>query len=157
MKVPLRCIKPGTIPDPYVIGVSMAGLGTDSTRVFRMPIDDATAPDLMKSTKIVNPVISIIKGPQTGNTFEITAPETSVGRDPANAIFLNDMTVSRSHAKIVRTPLGTTIEDLGSLNGTWVDGAIVNSAPLHDGSSIQIGTFTLIYHESSPERIETGE
>lgn len=157
MKVPWRCIKPETIPDPYVIGVSMAGLGTDSTRVFRMPIDDATAPDLMKSTKIVNPVISIIKGPQTGNTFEITAPETSVGRDPANAIFLNDMTVSRSHAKIVRTPLGTTIEDLGSLNGTWVDGAIVNSAPLHDGSSVQIGTFTLIYHESSPERIETGE
>lgn len=157
MKVPLRCIKPETIPDPYVIGVSMAGLGTDSTRVFRMPIDDATAPDLMKSTKIVNPVISIIKGPQTGNAFEITAPETSVGRDPANAIFLNDMTVSRSHAKIVRTPLGTTIEDLGSLNGTWVDGAIVNSAPLHDGSSVQIGTFTLIYHESSPERIETGE
>ena len=152
MKVPLRCIKPETIPDPYVIGVSMAGLGTDSTRVFRMPIDDATAPDLMKSTKIANPVISIIKGPQTGNTFEITAPETSVGRDPANAIFLNDMTVSRSHAKIVRTPLGTTIEDLGSLNG-----AIVNSAPLHDGSSVQIGTFTLIYHESSPERIETGE
>ena len=157
MKVPLRCIKPETIPDPYVIGVSMAGLGTDSTRVFRMPIDDATAPDLMKSTEIANPVISIIKGPQTGNTFEITAPETSVGRDPANAIFLNDMTVSRSHAKIVRTPLGTTIEDLGSLNGTWVDGAIVNSAPLHDGSSVQIGTFTLIYHESSPERIETGE
>lgn len=157
MKVPLRCIKPETIPDPYVIGVSMAGLGTDSTRVFRMPIDDVTAPDLMKSTKIANPVISIIKGPQTGNTFEITAPETSVGRDPANAIFLNDMTVSRSHAKIVRTPLGTTIEDLGSLNGTWVDGAIVNSAPLHDGSSVQIGTFTLIYHESSPERIETGE
>ncbi len=157
MKVPLRCIKPETIPDPYVIGVSMAGLGTDSTRVFRMPIADATAPALMKRTKIVNPVITIIKGPQTGNTFEITAPETSVGRDPANAISLNDMTVSRSHAKIVRTPLGTTIEDLGSLNGTWVDGAILTSAPLHDGSSVQIGTFTLIYHESSPERIETGE
>lgn len=37
------------------------------------------------------------------------------------------------------------------------DGAIVNGAPLHDGSSVQIGTFTLIYHESTPERIETGE
>ena len=122
-----------------------------------MPIDDATAPDLLNSSQIPCPMISIIKGPQTGNTFRIDAPETTIGRDPANAIFLNDMTVSRSHAKIVRTPLGTTIEDLGSLNGTWVDGAIVNSAPLHDGSSVQIGTFTLIYHESKPERIETGE
>ena len=80
-----------------------------------------------------------------------------MGRDPANGIFLNDMTVSRSHAKIIRSVAGTVIEDLGSLNGTWVDGAIVNSAPLHDGSSVQIGTFTLVYHESLSERIETGE
>ena len=135
----------------------MVDSASDSTRVFRIPTDDATAPDLMKSARITDPVISIINGPQTGNTFEIIDPETSIGRDPANAIFLNDMTVSRTHAKIVRTPFGTTIEDLGSLNGTWVDGAIVTAAPLHDGSTVQIGTFTLVYHERTPERIETGE
>lgn len=135
----------------------MVDSASDSTRVFRIPTDDATAPNLMKSARITDPVISIIKGPQTGNTFEIIDPETSIGRDPANAIFLNDMTVSRTHAKIVRTPFGTTIEDLGSLNGTWVDGAIVTAAPLHDGSTVQIGTFTLVYHERTPERIETGE
>ena len=67
------------------------------------------------------------------------------------------MSVSRSHAKIKHDASGVSIEALGSLNGTWVDGAIVSNAPLHDGSSIQIGTFTLIYHESQPERIETGE
>ena len=99
----------------------------------------------------------LIKGPQTGNVFELDAPEITIGRDPANTIFLNDMTVSRSHAKILRNEAGVLIEDLGSLNGTWVDGAIVNSAPLHDGSSVQIGTFTLMYHESTVERIETGE
>ncbi|MDY2776887.1 MAG: FHA domain-containing protein [Collinsella sp.] len=129
----------------------------ESTRVFRMPLDDATTPDLMKSVPVTTPVLTIIKGPQTGNTFELDGAVTTLGRDPSNAIFLNDMTVSRSHAKIVSNPAGVLIEDLGSLNGTWVDGAIVNSAPLHDGSSIQIGTFTLIYHESAPERIETGE
>ena len=129
----------------------------DSTRVFRMPLDDATSPDLMRSRPITKPVLSIIKGPQSGATFELEPVETTIGRDPANSIFLNDMTVSRSHAKIVRNHAGTLIEDLGSLNGTWVDGAIVNSAPLHDGSSVQIGTFTLIYHESAPELIETGE
>ncbi len=130
---------------------------SDSTCVFRMPVDDATVPDLMKSVSNTIPVLTIIKGPQTGNTFELEGSETTVGRDPSNGIFLNDMTVSRTHAKIVRNAAGTLIEDLGSLNGTWVDGAIVNSAPLHDGSSIQIGTFTLIYHESRSERIETGE
>ena len=135
----------------------MADHTTDSTCVFRIPTDDATAPDLLKSAQIVNPVLSIIKGPQTGNAFELHGSVTTLGRDPSNSVFLNDMTVSRSHAKIVRGPQGTIIEDLGSLNGTWIDGAIVNSAPLHDGSSIQIGTFTLIYHESKAERIETGE
>lgn len=130
---------------------------SDQTRVFRMPADDATAPDLLKSATLTQPVLTIIKGPQTGNTFELDSLETTIGRDPANAIFLNDMTVSRAHAKILRKPTGMVIEDLGSLNGTWVDGAIVNAAPLRDGSSVQIGTFTLIYHETKPERIETGE
>lgn len=129
----------------------------ETTRVFRMPSSDATAPDLMKSTPLIVPVLSIIKGPQTGNVFELDQPEVTIGRDPSNTIFLNDMTVSRSHAKILRNAASVLIEDLGSLNGTWVDGAIVNSAPLHDGSSVQIGAFTLMYHESTVERIETGE
>ncbi len=136
---------------------SSTNSSADSTRVFRMPLDDATSPDLMRSRTITKPVLSIIKGPQSGNIFELEPVETTIGRDPANSIFLNDMTVSRSHAKIVCNGSGALIEDLGSLNGTWVDGAIVNSAPLHDGSSVQIGTFTLIYHESAPVLIETGE
>ena len=129
----------------------------DATCVFRVPSSDVTVPDLMANVRITAPVLSIVKGPQTGAAFELEDDVTTIGRDPANGIFLNDMTVSRSHARIIREGLGAHIEDLGSLNGTWVDGAIVNAAPLHDGSSVQIGTFTLIYHESSPERIETGE
>jgi len=77
-----------------------------------------------------------------------TADATCVFRVPSSDVTVPD---------IIREGLGARIEDLGSLNGTWVDGAIVNAAPLHDGSSVQIGTFTLIYHESTPERIETGE
>ena len=134
-----------------------SGKATEATCVFRMPSADVTVPDLMASARITAPVLSIVKGPQTGAAFELEDTETTIGRDPANGIFLNDMTVSRSHAKIIRDAMGARIEDLGSLNGTWVDGAIVNDAPLHDGSSVQIGTFTLIYHESTPERIETGE
>lgn len=137
--------------------VVRGGEGTDSTSVFSMPFDDATAPDLMRTKEVTLPVLSIIKGPQTGNVFQLDGSVITIGRDPANSIFLNDMTVSRSHAKIVRNSRSTIIEDLGSLNGTWVDGAIVNSAVLHDGSTIQIGTFTLVYHEGSAERIETGE
>ena len=49
-----------------------------------------------------------------------------------------------------------TVEDLGSLNGTWVDGAIVSKASLKDGSTIQIGTFRMVFHTNArPRRIDT--
>ncbi len=54
------------------------------------------------------------------------------------------MTVSRNHATIDLSNLApgcATIENLDSLNGTWVDGTIINKATLRDGSTIQIGTF----------------
>jgi pSer/pThr/pTyr-binding forkhead associated (FHA) protein len=70
------------------------------------------------------------------------------------------MTVSRRHAKIDLSGLSSgfaTVEDLGSLNGTWVDGAIVNKAMLKDGSTIQIGTFRMVFHTNrKQQRIETG-
>ena len=49
-----------------------------------------------------------------------------------------------------------SIEDLGSLNGTWVDGAIVSRASLRDGSTVQIGTFRMVFHTNArPRRIQT--
>lgn len=131
---------------------------SDATAIFCMPSSDATVPDLMGSTKRDYPTLAILKGPQTGSTFVLDMPEVSIGRDPSSGVFLNDMTVSRHHA-VLRIGSGTaTIEDLGSLNGTWVDGAIVNNATLQDGSSIQIGTFRMVYHTTqAAQKIVTGE
>ncbi len=84
----------------------------DATCVFRVPSSDVTVPDLMANVRITAPVLSIVKGPQTGAAFELEDDVTAIGRDPANGIFLNDMTVSRSHARIIREGLGARIEDL---------------------------------------------
>lgn len=123
------------------------------TEIFHMPSADATVPDLMSKDRLSNPVLTIVKGPQTGETFELDSTHISLGRDPKNSVFLNDMTVSRHHAQIDLSNLGlgyATIEDLNSLNGTWVDGAIINKATLQDGSTIQIGTFRMVFHTSKP-------
>ena len=104
-----------------------------ATEIFRMPSADATVPDLMAQEKPAHPTLTIVKGPQIGETFELDAPIITLGRDPRNSVFLNDMTVSRHHAKmdLSACPQGrATVEDLGSLNGTWVDGAIVSKASL---------------------------
>lgn len=128
----------------------------DKTTIFRMPSLDATVPDLMGEQRLANPTLLIVKGPHTGSTFVLDSPEITIGRDPSSTVFLNDMTVSREHARITITPTTATIEDLGSLNGTWVDGAIVNKANLSDGATIQIGTFRLVFHTTQAHaRLET--
>ncbi len=133
--------------------------GMGATEVFRMPSADATIPDLMGGS-IAKPSITIVKGPMAGESFELDDPIITLGRDPKNSVFLNDMTVSRHHARIDLSGIASgfaTVEDLGSLNGTWVDGAIVNRAVLKDGSTIQIGTFRMVFHTNRRAmRVKTG-
>ena len=131
-----------------------------ATEIFRMPAADATVPDLMGGISPVRPTITIVKGPMSGETFVLDSDDITLGRDPKNSVFLNDMTVSRHHAHIDLSSMPqryATIEDLGSLNGTWVDGAIVNKAVLKDGSTIQIGTFRMVFHTNRrTQRVKTG-
>ena len=129
----------------------------DATAIFCMPSADATVPDLMGGARPEYPTLSILKGPQTGATFVLDSAEITIGRDPSSSVFLNDMTVSRRHAVLHVNGNSAVIEDLGSLNGTWVDGAIVKTAPIVDGSTIQVGTFRMVYHTTRSARIATGE
>ena len=124
----------------------------DATKMFRIPSQDATMPDLMGTRTIVNPSLSIVKGPQAGMSFELDQDSITIGRDPSNSVFLNDMTVSRHHARIDLSNIASgfaTIEDLSSLNGTWVNGTIVSQAQICDGASIQIGTFYMVFHSNT--------
>ena len=134
--------------------------GMGATEIFRMPSADSTIPDLMGDATPTRCTITIVKGPMSGETFALDDNDITLGRDPKNSVFLNDMTVSRRHAHIDLTGLASgyaTIEDLGSLNGTWVDGAIVSKAVLKDGSTIQIGTFRMVFHTSRRgTRVKTG-
>ena len=150
----------------YHVGYSTEGSSMqpkknmDATEIYRMPATDATSPNLSGASKPANPTLAIVKGPHMGSVFELTESIITLGRDPSNSVFLNDMTVSRHHARIDLASVGSgfaTIEDLGSLNGTWVDGAIVNRAMLRDGSTVQIGTFRMVFHTNRrTTRIETG-
>src|SRR5437762_2262666 len=60
-------------------------------------------------------------GGRVGESFPITSDRMTVGRRPDCDIFLDDITVSRDHALIVRRGDGIHIDDLGSLNGTYVN------------------------------------
>ncbi len=71
----------------------------------------------------------------------------SIGRTPDAGVFLDDVTVSRNHALIVRRHDGLYIDDLGSLNGTYVNRRRIESHKLDDGDEIQVGKYKLSYLE----------
>ena len=72
---------------------------------------------------------------------------TVVGRLGSCDICIADVNASREHAAFVRDGAGWAVEDLGSTNGTLLNGDRIDRARLHDGDVIVIGITELVYHE----------
>ena len=86
-------------------------------------------------------------GGRAGEGFNVTADRMTIGRSPEAEIFLDDVTVSRNHALLVRRRDGLYIDDLGSLNGTYVNRKRIESHRLADGDELQVGKYKLSYLE----------
>ncbi len=86
-------------------------------------------------------------GGRAGESFTLDDDKVSIGRTPDAGVFLDDVTVSRNHALLVRRRDGLYIDDLGSLNGTYVNRRRIESHELEDGDEIQIGKYKLSYLE----------
>ncbi len=84
-------------------------------------------------------------GGRAGETFALDRDKILVGRSPDCEIFLDDVTVSRKHAVLVRNADTFTISDEGSLNGTFVNRRRIDSAQLEDGDEVQIGKYRLTF------------
>jgi len=83
--------------------------------------------------------LAVRTGPQAGQAFAI-GERTQVGRSTENDICLQGTQLSRHHALFERTPAGLRLTDLGSTNGTWVNGQrIAGPMLLHGGDSIALG------------------
>jgi hypothetical protein len=86
-------------------------------------------------------------GGRAGETFGVLSDRMTIGRSPDAEVFLDDVTVSRSHALLVRRRDGLYIDDLGSLNGTYVNRRRIESHKLVDGDELQVGKYKLTYLE----------
>jgi hypothetical protein len=86
-------------------------------------------------------------GGRAGETFSVAGDQMRIGRSPDAEVFLDDVTVSRNHALLVRRRDGLYIDDLGSLNGTYVNRHRVESHKLVDGDELQVGKYKLTYLE----------
>ncbi len=84
-------------------------------------------------------------GNRTGQSFPLQGERMVIGRSPQAEIFLDDVTVSRDHAVLVRRSGAWFLDDSGSLNGTYVNRKRVDSHKLEDGDELQIGKYKLTY------------
>ncbi|MCL5292142.1 MAG: FHA domain-containing protein [Actinobacteria bacterium] len=91
------------------------------------------------------PSLVVTKGPYVGQRFDLTKSEVTLGRDPGSDIFLDDITVSRKHAQILVEGAELLIEDVGSLNGTYVNNERVERRVLAEGDELQVGKYKLVF------------
>ncbi|OZG53246.1 FHA domain-containing protein [Pseudoscardovia radai] len=85
------------------------------------------------------------RGAVSGSRYLLDEDRVTVGRDASSDIMLDDGTVSRQHAVFVRKDGHYSIEDVGSLNGTYVNRRRVDSAQLKSGDELMIGKFRLVF------------
>jgi hypothetical protein len=86
-------------------------------------------------------------GGRAGESFVPAGPRTRIGRSPECEIFLDDVTVSRNHAVLVDRDGTFSVEDEGSLNGTFVNRRRIDKAELANGDELQIGKYRLTFIE----------
>jgi pSer/pThr/pTyr-binding forkhead associated (FHA) protein len=108
---------------------------------------DAAAVDALPAGSAL---LVVQRGPGAGSRYLLDSDLSTVGRHPESDIFLDDITVSRRHVEFRRgeVPGGFRVHDVGSLNGTYVNGDRVDDAELQNGDEVRIGKFRLIFFAS---------
>jgi hypothetical protein len=85
-------------------------------------------------------------GGRVGESFAVDRERMSIGRRPDAEVFLDDVTVSRDHALLIRRGEAFYLDDMGSLNGTYVNRSRIESQRLEEGDEVQIGKYKLTFH-----------
>lgn len=102
--------------------------------------------------------LTVRRGPEPGTVHELAAEVVTIGRSPHNTIVINDDQVSRTHVRLVRVGLDYELHDLGSSNGTFVDGQrVTGNRLLPPVCLIELGdSITLAYERTAPPDQEGG-
>lgn len=146
-----RVVDPGAL---FCAGCG-AALDRDATAELlplpRRPMPDSSS----RAAAPADPTLVVRRGPNLGSRFLLRQGRTRIGRHPDADVFLDDVTVSRHHAVIARVGERCTLEDVGSLNGTYLNGDRSDGpTPLRHGDEVQIGLFKLVFFGPRSDDVE---
>lgn len=134
-------------------GASLAKVQGDTTRVIPLVPDEIVLEDLAaEDAQAVadlpegSALLIIPRGTHAGARYLIDSDVITAGRHPRCDIFLDDITVSRHHARFSRSEGHVWVSDEGSLNGTYVNKALIEApVALRRGDEVQIGKFRMVF------------
>ena len=103
--------------------------------------------------QLINPMLISISGPEQGGVFNLISEDMPIGREGSNAIIIQDPLLSRRHCRITKDGEQFTLRDLGSANGTFVNGVPVKERVLLHRDVIKVGDSSLLFlcHEDDDE------
>ncbi len=133
-----------------------------SLRSVQGPVQELLAKSGPEVLKILNQfdssaaMLVALIGPNKGARYLLDQQVSRIGRSPESEIFLDDVTVSRKHCLIEKLNVSGTesflLTDLGSLNGTYLNGEITLKSALKDGDEVQIGKFRMHFFSGGKNR-----
>ena len=138
-----------TEPIPTAGETTSIGIPTISAVPVTVTGDRPLSQQDLDTIARLNPGTALListRGAVSGSRYLLDEDKVTVGRDPSNDIMLDDGTVSREHAVFIRENGRYRIEDVGSLNGTYVNRRRVDSVELHSGDELMIGKFRLVFY-----------
>jgi hypothetical protein len=133
--------------DPENGGAGAGAGGDPVTASWRIDETGELAPVEMGELTARGPALVIrAGGGREGESFAIDGERMSIGRRPEFEVFLDDVTVSRDHALLIKRGEQWYLDDCGSLNGTYVNRSRIESHRLEEGDELQIGKYKLTFH-----------
>jgi hypothetical protein len=129
------------------LGQPAEARGESTTATYRVGETGELIPVELDDTVAQQGAALVIRsgGGRVGESFPLERDRMTIGRRPDSDVFLDDVTVSRDHALLVRRNGEVYLDDLGSLNGTYVNRRRIESHRLADGDELQIGKYKLTF------------
>jgi FHA domain len=130
------------------VGAGAGGAGGDPvTATYRIDETGELVPLELEEVTAHGPALVIrAGGGRVGESFAVLGERMHIGRRPDSEVFLDDITVSRDHALLIRRGDMWHLDDCGSLNGTYVNRERIESHRLEEGDEVQIGKYKLTFH-----------
>jgi hypothetical protein len=132
---------------PRAEGAGEGEAGDPVTATYRIDEAGELVPMEMEEVMRHGPALVIrAGGGRVGESFPADGERMSIGRRPDAEVFLDDVTVSRDHALLIKRGEQWYLDDCGSLNGTYVNRSRIESHHLEEGDEVQVGKYKLTFH-----------